>query len=115
MGIDPQVFAAFLTLKHVIIIVFLYIIGMGLKKYESLKDNYIPVILTLLSLGLCLVLTFAYNPLPGTFQTTMQTIYSVIMQTFSCVAAAVYFNQIGKQLFVKLDSTDKKEDDEKSE
>ncbi len=102
MNIDASVLAAFLTPKHMIIIVFLYVIGIGLKKYKTLKDNYIPVILTLLSFVLCFILTFSIEPLPVTFQSTMGMIYNIIFQSFSCVAAAVYFNQLGKQLITKF-------------
>ena len=116
MMIDPSVLAAFLTPEHLIIIIILYVIGIGLKKRESLKDNYIPVILTLISLALCIVVTLAFDPIPVTFQSTMQMVYNVVVQTFACVAAAVYFNQIGKQLFVKLGVSEKEEtEEEKSE
>lgn len=110
MGIDASVLAAFLTPKHMIIIVFLYVVGMGLKKYETLKDNYIPLILTVLSFLLCLMLTLSDEPVPVTFQSTMGMAYNVIFQSFSCVAAAVYFNQLGKQLLVKYKDTEKESD-----
>lgn len=111
MGIDASVLAAFLTPKHMIIIVLLYVIGMGLKKYKNLKDNFIPVILTLLSFGLCLILAFASDPLPGTFQSTMNFVFNIIMQSFACVACSVYFNQLGKQMITKFDK-DKTEESE---
>lgn len=110
MGIDASVLAAFLTPKHMIIIVFLYMVGVGLKKYKSLKDNYIPLILTLLSFMLCILLTLSNEPLPITFQSTMGMIYNIIFQSFSCVAAAVYFNQLGKQLIVKFKDSEEKSD-----
>lgn len=107
MGIDTSVLAAFLTPKHMIIIVFLYVVGVGLKKYKTLKDNYIPLILTLLSFVLCLMLTLSNEPVPITFQSTIGMVYNVIFQSFSCVAAAVYFNQLGKQLIVKFKEPEK--------
>lgn len=98
MTIDASVLAAFLQPSHIIIVIILYLLGLGLKQYKSIKDNFIPVILTVTSLVLCLLLSLSENALPITFQGTMGLIFNIIVQTVCCVAAAVYFNQIGKQL-----------------
>lgn len=111
MGIDASVLAAFVTPKHAIIIVLLYVVGIGLRKYKSLKNNFIPLILTFLSFVLCSLLTLSDSPVPVTFQTTMGMIYNVIIQSFICVAASVYFNQIGKQL-IRLNTPNKPTEEE---
>lgn len=101
--IDASVLAAFLQPTHIVIIVILYILGMRLKKLEGLKDNLIPVVLTIVSFVICIVYALSVNPVPVTLQGSMGMVFNVIIQSVLCAAGAVYFNQIGKQL-IKLKS-----------
>lgn len=70
------------------------LIGLGavLKYTQKVKDNYIPLILTGVSLALsCLYVL-------GTEGVTALSIYTAIVQGFICVAGAVYGNQLYKQV-----------------
>lgn len=70
------------------------LIGLGavLKNTEKIKDSYIPLILT----GVSLVLACLY--VLGTEGITAKSIFTAIVQGLICVACAVYGNQVYKQL-----------------
>lgn len=70
------------------------LIGLGavLKNTERIKDNYIPVVLGVVSL----VLTCLY--VLGTEGITPVSIFTAIVQSLLCVSGAVYSNQVFKQL-----------------
>lgn len=75
-----------------ILIVALYILGSVLKHTEKIKDNFIPVILT----GVSIVLACLY--VLGTEGVSTTSIFTAIVQGIICAAAAVYSNQVAKQL-----------------
>ena len=70
----------------------LYALGAILKNTKKIKDNYIPLILT----GVSLVLTCLY--VVGTQGISAVSIFTAIVQGLICVAVAVYGNQLIKQL-----------------
>ena len=69
------------------------LIGLGsiLKNTEKIKDNYIPLILT----GVSLILSCLY--VLGTDGITAVSVFTAIVQGLLCVAGAVYTNQLVKQ------------------
>lgn len=70
----------------------LYVLGAVLKKSKKIKDNYIPLILTVVSLVLsCLYVL-------GTEGLSAVSVFTAIVQGILCVAGAVYGNQLFKQL-----------------
>lgn len=71
----------------------LYGVGMMLKKSELIKDKYIPLVLTAISL----VLTNLYVIGTGGFSAV--NLFTGIVQGILCVATAVYANQLTKQYF----------------
>ena len=76
----------------------LYALGAVFKKSEKVKDNFIPLILTAVSLVLsCLYVL-------GTEGLSAVSVFTAIVQGLLCVAAAVYGNQMFKQLTDKADS-----------
>lgn len=70
------------------------LIGLGaiLKNTEKIKDNYIPLILT----GVSLLLSCLY--VLGTEGITPISIFTAIVQGLICAACAVYGNQVYKQI-----------------
>ena len=70
------------------------LIGLGaiLKHTEKIKDNFIPVILTVVSLALCCLYVL------GTQGITAVSVFTAIVQGVICVALAVYGNQLVKQI-----------------
>ena len=70
----------------------LYALGAVLKKSKKVKDNFIPLILTVVSLVLsCLYIL-------GTEGLNAVSVFTAIVQGLLCVATAVYGNQLFKQL-----------------
>ena len=85
-------YTEFIKPELLVLIPALYALGMVLKKTEKIKDNYIPAILTVVSIALtCLYVL-------GTEGVTAVSIFTAIVQGLICVAGAVYGNQIIKQL-----------------
>lgn len=69
----------------------LYALGMIIKQTEKIKDNYIPLILTLFSLALsCLYVI-------GVEGVSANSVFTAIVQGLICAACAVYANQLIKQ------------------
>lgn len=73
----------------------LYILGAVLKHTEKIKNNYIPVILT----GVSLVLTCLY--VLGTQGVTPVSVFTAVVQGIICTAVSVYGDQLYKQLVTK--------------
>lgn len=69
----------------------LYAIGAMLKHTEKIKDNYIPLILTVISLVLTCLYVFSVEAVTG------MSIFTAIVQGVICAACAVYGNQLYKQ------------------
>lgn len=84
-------FTKFIEPELVVLVPVLYALGMMLKQTNKIKDNYIPVILTavgvaLSSLYLCVQCVSAAS------------IFGGIVQGVLVAAAAVYSNQLYKQI-----------------
>ena len=71
----------------------LYALGMMFKNSNLIKDKYIPLILTCISL----VLSNLYVLGTGGFSAV--NLFTGIVQAILCVATAVYANQLTKQYF----------------
>ena len=74
-----------------ILVPVLYVIGMMIKDIEIIKNKYIPLILT----GISLVLTNLYVLGMGGFSAV--NLFTGIVQSVLCVACAVYADQLKKQ------------------
>lgn len=84
-------FMEYVKAELLILIPFLYGLGMILKNVKKIKDEYIPLILT----GVSLILSCLY--VLGTEGLTPISIFTAIVQGVLVTAAAVYGNQIYKQ------------------
>lgn len=91
MGVLNMDFLEFVKPELLVLVPALYGLGMVLKKTEKISDNYIPSILTLVSI----VLTCLY--VLGTEGITAVSIFTSLVQGLLCVAGAVYSNQLIKQ------------------
>ena len=85
-------FTSYIAPELAILIPALYALGAIIKHTKKIKDNYIPLILT----GVSLVLTCLY--VLGTQGISAVSIFTAIVQGLICVAVAVYGNQLIKQL-----------------
>ena len=80
----------------VVVVIVLYIIGIGLKKSSSVFDKYIPIILGVLGVIICGIYVFATSPL-GTPQDAAMAVFTAIVQGILVAGASTYVNQIFKQ------------------
>ena len=88
-------FTTYVKPELAILIPALYGLGVVLKHTEKVKDNFIPLILTVVSLVLsCLYVL-------GTEGVTATSIYTALVQGVICTAGAVYSNQLYKQITTK--------------
>lgn len=71
--------------KCVVLVVILYVIGMMLKDTKKIKDNYIPIILGIVSIPIGIMFCWS-------------DVVDGIVQGIMCAGMAVYGNQIYKQL-----------------
>lgn len=87
----------FIAPEMLIIIVVLYVLGMGLKNTTLLKDKYIPLALGVLAIFLCAA-KLLIGSVPLTGNDWVAFLFESITQGVLCAGIAVYGNQIVKQL-----------------
>lgn len=74
----------------------LYFIGIGLKKSQTVKDKYIPLVLGCIGIGLCTIWVLGNSPL-GTGQDIAMAVFTAIVQGILVAGLSTYINQIIKQ------------------
>ena len=79
-----------------IVAVVLYFIGAGLKKAQTFKDKYIPLILGVIGIVLCAIWVLGNSPL-GTGQDIAMAVFTAIVQGILVAGLSTYINQIVKQ------------------
>ena len=72
-----------------VLIPVLYLIGFALKKSTIFKDKYIPLVLGVVGIALCMVYGFFAKEF---------NLFTTITQGILCAGASTYANQIYKQL-----------------
>lgn len=80
----------------VVVAIVLYIIGVGIKKTESIKDKYIPYILGAGGILLAAIWVLANSPL-GTMQEILMAVFTSIVQGILVAGLSTYVNQLFKQ------------------
>lgn len=80
----------------VVVAFVLYFIGMGIKKSETIKDKYIPLILGAVGIVLCAIWVLGTCPL-GTMQNVAIATFTAIVQGVLVAGLSTYVNQIIKQ------------------
>ena len=84
----------FLKEGYIIVIVALYVIGIFLKKMETIKDKYIVVILMALSVIVAVLLTI----IDAQYKIDLEVILNGILQGILCWGVSVGVNQTVKQI-----------------
>lgn len=79
-----------------ILIPVLYLIGMGLKKSQSVADRKIPLILGACGVLLAAVYVLASTPMGG-WQAGMAALFTAVTQGVLCAGGSVYVHQLLKQ------------------
>lgn len=81
----------------IVVAVVLYIIGVGIKKMDVIKDKYIPCILGVLGILLCAIWVMA-NTSIGTVSEMLMAVFTSIVQGVLVAGLSVYGNQLIKQI-----------------
>lgn len=84
----------FLKEGYFIVIVALYVIGIFLKKLESIKDKWITTILMLLGITIAVLLTI----INAQYKVNLEVILNGVLQGILCWGVAVGVNQTVKQI-----------------
>ena len=87
----------FVKPELLVLIPVLYLIGTGFKKTTLIKDKFIPVILGLVGVLLTGLWVFATTPVSGARE-IIRAIVTALTQGVLLAGAAVYANQVYKQL-----------------
>lgn len=80
-----------------VVTVVLYFIGMGLKRAQTVKDKYIPLILGAGGVLLCAIYVIATSPL-STVQEIAMAVFTAIVQGILVAGLSTYVNQVIKQV-----------------
>ena len=81
----------------IVVAVVLYIIGVGIKKMDVIKDKYIPCILGVLGILLCAIWVMA-NTSIGAVPEMLMAVFTSIVQGVLVAGLSVYGNQLIKQI-----------------
>lgn len=84
----------FLKEGYFIVIVALYVVGMFLKKLESIKDKWITTILMLLGITIAVLLAI----INAEYKVNLEVVLNGILQGILCWGVAVGVNQTVKQI-----------------
>lgn len=79
-----------------VVAVVLYFMGIGLKKSEKIKDNFIPLILGLAGIIICGIWVIATCPI-HTIQEIAMALFTSIIQGVLVAGLSTYVNQIYRQ------------------
>lgn len=84
----------FIPENLLILIAAIYVFGIWLKKLETVKDNYITVILMLFAITFAVLL----NLINSQYKVMYEAIVNAILQGILCWGVAIGINQTYKQL-----------------
>ncbi len=80
----------------IVVAIVLYIVGVGMKKTEGIKDKYIPYVLGAGGVLLSAIWVLANSPL-GTTQEVLMAVFTSIVQGILVAGLSTYVNQLIKQ------------------
>lgn len=80
----------------IVVAIVLYIVGVALKKAQTVKDNAIPFILGAGGIILSSIWVLANSPL-GTMQEVLMAVFTSIVQGILVAGLSTYVNQLIKQ------------------
>lgn len=93
---DFEVIKEFIKIELLILIPVLYFLGVMIKNTLIIKDKYIPLILGLIGITLCIIWVLATEKFM-TMQDIFMAIFVSITQGILVAGASVYVNQLVKQ------------------
>lgn len=80
----------------IVVAIALYFIGIGIKHTELVKDKFIPAILGIVGIILCLIWVFATCACTNS-QEVMLAVFTAIIQGILVAGLSTYANQLIKQ------------------
>lgn len=86
----------YISPELLILVPVLYLVGIGVKKTEAIKDKCIPLVLGGISIALSAIWVLASH-LPGNISEVLTAIFTAVTQGVLIAGASVYANQIYKQ------------------
>lgn len=89
-------FMEYVKPELLVVAIVLYLIGVGLKKSEKIRDNYIPFTLGVVGIALCAIWVCANSPL-ATVSNILMAIFTSIVQGILVAGLSNYVNQLIKQ------------------
>lgn len=90
----------------IVLVPVLYLLGIALKKSQSVKDNHIPLILGAAGILVAAFAVFAEADIQSA-QDALTAVFSAITQGILCAGCSVYVNQV---LIKQPHKTEKKND-----
>lgn len=86
----------FIKPELILLVPVCYLIGIGIKKTETIKDKLIPMILGIVSILLAIVYIVATSTFEN-YQSVMMGTFVGITQGILCAGCSVYVDQLIKQ------------------
>lgn len=80
-----------------VVAIVLYFFGVGIKKSETIKDKYIPVLLGVVGVIICGIWVFATCSC-NSAQSIAMAVFTAIVQGILVAGLSTYVNQILKQI-----------------
>lgn len=84
----------FIPENLLILVAAIYVMGIFLKKLDSVKDNYITIILMVFAITFAVLL----NLINSQYKVIYEAIINAVLQGILCWGVAIGINQTGKQL-----------------
>lgn len=84
----------FIPSNLILLVAALYVLGIGLKKANTIPDKYITVILLILGITFAILLSI----INAQYKTLLEAITNGILQGIICWGVAIGVNQTAKQL-----------------
>ena len=84
----------FIPENLLILVAAIYVVGIFLKRIESVKDNYIPICLMLFAITFAILL----NIINSEYKVMFDAIVNAILQGILCWGVAIGVNQTAKQI-----------------
>ena len=104
---DYSVVMEYVKPELLVVAVAMYIVGMIIKNSSAIKNEYIPIIIGILSIIIAALFVFATSPI-STSQEILMALFTSIVQGILCASPSVFVDQTVKQTknLKRSDTTD---------
>lgn len=95
-----QLILQYVKPELLVLAVVCYLVGIAIKKIETIKDKYIPLILGVFAVFMAGIYVFATSDFESA-KNVLIAIFTAIVQGILCAGLSTYTNQLIKQLGAK--------------